>query len=144
MKIGGMGEQAIRVQFWNLRRIHELPEEVQVLAVLPDLPQRPRTMTVDHAGQPGYGGNVLEYCWDEYLPADWIPHRRPSTFNARCLYVHVQHRYCFRGTEQGAPLIIEDLDDFLKRFRQIAEDEVSKRGQPVPENVHGVWVNDDA
>lgn len=141
MKIGGMGEQAIRVQFWELRRIHELPEEVQILAVLPELPERVELAYVE-GGNPRRPVPIRVY--SQPLHSDWVPHRRPSTINVRCLYVHVQHRYCYRGTEQGAPLIIEDLDDFIKRFREIAEDEAAKRGQRVSENTQSMWVNDDA
>jgi hypothetical protein len=148
MKIGGMGEQAIRVQFYELRRIDDLPEEVQIVGILPELPDSPEVAYVDcGAGRGHRPVLVYDSMRSPPLPADWIPHRRPKSIENRCLYVHVQHRYCFRGAEDGAPLTIEDLEDFLKRFKLIALDEESKRGQKVPEEFagnFGAWVNDDA
>jgi hypothetical protein len=125
MKIGGTGEQAIRVQVYELRRLNELPEEVQILGVLPEL-SRDRS--------------AYE------LQPDWVPHPRPKPLEARCLYVHVQHRYCFRGTENGAPLTVEDFEDFLRRWADLREDELSKRGLPVVNEVlrDAGWVDDDA
>lgn len=144
MKIGGMGEQAIKVQFWELRRLHEIPETVEILAVLPDLPRKVELAYVD-------GGNprrpVPIQIYNEPLRSEWIPHPKPLTINARCLYIHVQHRYCFRGTEQGSPLVIEELDEFLKRFKDIEQDEFSKLGVKVADAfldgaMHS-WVDDD-
>lgn len=145
MKIGGMGEQAIRVEFWQLRQLHTLPEEVHIVGILPELPNSPEVAYVDCGASKG-PRPVLVYdsMRSPPLPADWVPHLRPKTIENRCLYVHVTHRYCFRGAEQGAPLMIEDFDDFLKRFKVIAEDEAAKRGQPVPEYMYGTWVDDDA
>lgn len=147
MKIGGMGEQAIRVQFYELRRLSELPEEVQIGGILPELPNPPEVVWVD--GGFGKGSRpvlVHDSMRSPPLPSDWVPHPRPSAVEGRCLYVHVQHRYCNREAENGAPLFIEDLDEFLRRFKGLAEHEASKRGEPVPEGseLYSLWVEDDA
>jgi hypothetical protein len=145
VKIGGMGEQAIQVAHFELRRIAELPADVEILAVLPELPKDPPIAYVDRAGRPGEGVAVLEHRWYEALPAEWVPHPRPSsTIVGRCLYIHVRHRFCFRGAEDGAPLAVEGLDDFLGRFDGLRRQEKENKGKPVPHNSYGQWVDDDA
>jgi hypothetical protein len=141
MKIGGMGEQAIRVQHWELRLLSTLPEEVQIISILPELPDSPEVAFVDC----GAGLLVYDKMRSPPLPSDWVPHPHPKPIVNRCLYVHIQHRYCFRGAEHGAPLTVENLTDFIARFESIKEYETSIRGQPVPEHLTGsAWVDDDA
>lgn len=148
MKIGGMGEQALRIYPDELRRLHEIPEEVDILKVLPEIPTAPATVHVDRAGQLGYGASVREYRWYDELPREWIPHPKQGVIYARCLYIHIQHRYCFRGTEHGQVLTIERLDDFLKKFKELRRQEDLWKNEKIsdhfPEGQFGAWVDNDA
>lgn len=148
MKIGGMGEQALRIYPNELRRLHEIPEEVDILKILPEIPVAPATVHVDRAGQPGYGASVREYRWYDELPREWVPHPHQKITSTRCLYIHIQHRYCFRGPEQGQVLTIENLDAFLKRFDELRRQEEACRDEKMadhfPEGCFGSWVDNDA
>jgi hypothetical protein len=46
----------------------------------------------------------------------WKPDEEP------CVYVRIQHKYCFRRP-RGGQLYIENYHDFIERFRSIAKDE---------------------
>jgi hypothetical protein len=145
MKIGGMGEQAIRVYPDELRRLNELPEDVRIVGVLPELPARAETGTIDFG--PGRGPRPVAISdYMQQLPAEWVPHPKRSTTEPRCLYIHVRHRFCFRGTEYGAPLTIEGLDDFLKRYWQLDCEEMQYRGVKVADrfgdSAQHVWVDE--
>jgi hypothetical protein len=115
MKIGGMGDEVIGLPISELRRLSEIPADVQFIRILK---------------HPRYG-----YQYDE----DWtIPRNEEPT-----IYLHIRHRYCMR-VSPGGMLAYGSLDEFLTRYRQLQEDERSKKGQPVPEILRGqAWVEDD-
>lgn len=127
MKIGGMGEQALRIQVYELRRLHEIPGDVEILAVLPDLPRQHVT---------GYGE----------IPSAWVPHPKPAG-GTSYLYLHIQHAYCFRGVEHGQVLTIENLDDFLKKYESLRRQEElwknEKMSDHFPEHCSTHWVDND-
>ncbi len=141
MKIGGMGEEALRVEYWELRRLHELPAEVQIVEILPDLPAHSKCVYVD--GGAGVGPAPVEM-FERRLPPEWIPHPLPlEPLKYRAVYLHIQHRYCLR-VPAGAALSYGSLDGFLRRYAGIEADERAAAGKPVPENHHSnVWVDDD-
>jgi hypothetical protein len=61
-------------------------------------------------------------------------------------YLQIRHRYCVRCPD-GSALMIDYLQNFLRRYAEIKADEDSKRGQRVPDDdvmgVHQGWMNDD-
>jgi hypothetical protein len=119
MKIGGMGEEALRVRLEDIRLLSELPADVEVVRVLPPAPL---------GGKP-YG-------------PEWVAGDRPFPE----LFLHIKHRYCVRAPA-GSPLMYDYLQNFLRRYAEIKADEGSKRGQRVPDDPMGVyqnWVDDDA
>ena len=141
-----MGEQALRVQFYELRRLHELPEDVQIVGILPELPDSPEVAYVDCGLRKGPRPVLVYDSMDSPpLPPEWVPHKRAPAINSRCLYVHIQHRYCVRGAELGAPLMVDTFDEFLKRFASIAATEKEQVGKPLTDVMRdNGWVEDDA
>ena len=115
MKIGGMGEEALVVLLGNIRRLNELPADVEIVRVLPP----PKHI-------------------NEYGP-EWVSRQAPFP----PLYLHIRHRYCVR-VPISAPLMYDHLDNFLKRYRELAQDEKDKKGIPVNQDSYSVWVGDDA
>lgn len=144
MKIGGMGEEALRIEAHELRRIGEIPEEVEIVQILPELPPHTKCVYVD--GGMGVGPAPIEL-WQEKLPKEWVPHPlvKPPV-KPRALYVHIKHRYCPR-LPAGASLAYDSLDRFLRRFNSLREYEDSKRGLRIadvlPEGSSSYWVDDD-
>ncbi len=120
MKIGGMGEEALRVRLEDVRLLGELPADVEVVRVLP-----PALL-----GGKGYG-------------TEWVAGDRPFPE----LFLHIKHRYCVR-CPAGSPLMYDYLQNFLRRYAEIKADEDSKRGVRVkdvmPDEYYSHWVDDDA
>lgn len=104
-RVSGIGEQALQVNCDELRRLVELPQDVMLLCILPDLPPR----------LAGY----------DSLPREWIPYPRPGISKQRTCYVHISHRFCFRDAQNGIPLTIEALDPFLARYRDLLQMELA-------------------
>jgi hypothetical protein len=85
------GDQVICIRVKNLRRLAELPENVEIIKLL-SFP-RPR--------------NYYD------VPDDWIPQPREIP-----VYLHIQHPFCVR-CPPGGVMAIEDFDEFLKRFKEL-------------------------
>jgi hypothetical protein len=51
----------------------------------------------------------------------WKPGEREDRWGP-CVYVRIQHKYCFRRP-RGVQLYIENYHDFIERFRSIAKEE---------------------
>jgi hypothetical protein len=69
----------------------------------------------------------------------------PGWCNDPTFYLQIRHRYCVRCPD-GTPLMIDYLQNFLRRYDEMRIDEESKRGQRVPKDPHGIyenWVNDE-
>lgn len=119
MKIGGMGEEALMVPLDQIRRLNELPSEVEIVRVLPP---------------PTRGGR-------KYGSA-WVRHDSPFPE----LFLHIRHRYCMR-VSLGEALMYGSFEHFLSRYAQLKADEESKRGLKVkdvlPEGAFHPWVDDD-
>lgn len=142
MKIGGMGEEALRIEAHELRRINEIPADVEIVQILPELPPHSKCVYVD--GGIGIGPAPVEV-WQRKLPQEWVPNPiAPPPVQPRGLYIHIKHRYCLR-VPAGASLTYDSLDRFLIRFHSIREDEEARRGEKIGSALsYTCWVNDDA
>lgn len=117
-RLSGMGEQALSVKAEQLRRLHELPEDVDILGILPALPNQPKLRAFHD-----FPDMVEVYNYQDHLPREWVPYPQRVLAKERLLYLHIAHRYCFRGVHNGVPLCIEGFEEFLERYSKLAEDE---------------------
>lgn len=58
-------------------------------------------------------------------------------------YFRIQHRYLPR-TPDRAPLMIFTLHELLKQYEECTQQDRENLGKPVPPNMCGPWVEDDA
>lgn len=114
MKIGGMGYAILRVTAEQLRELHRVPQEVVFTQTL-ESNRSARNST---------------------LPAGWYHDEHP-------FYFRIQHRYLPRTPDRG-PLIIFTLRELLRQMEDCATQEKENRGKPVPPDMYGAWVEDDA
>lgn len=124
MKIGGMGDSAIRLEAYELRRLVELPQEVRIVRILPDQ----------------HGKAALDL---------WRPNFRPE-FPQMRLFIHVRHRYCYRLTHPGMQLTVFTLDEFMRQLRDMRQLENDNAGKRVEEDplqalnqMNPMWVDDE-
>jgi len=69
-------------------------------------------------------------------PAGWYHDEHP-------FYFRIQHRYLPRTHDRG-PLFIFSLHELLKQMAEVTVQEKENRGKPVPPEMDGPWVDDDA
>lgn len=103
MKIGGMGDAAVRIEVSELRRLADIPTSVRIVRILPDLHKR------------------------DALDA-WRPYYVPLFSDIR-LFIHVRHRFCPRMTHPGQHLQIYSLEEFIRHMAEQDEVEWNRRGQ---------------
>ena len=96
-RLRGMGECILRIDASELRDVSELPDEVEIVAVLPP----PNSEYV-----PGYA-------------VDRFPHIVADRLFA---YIHIRSRYAVRRSS-GAPLMIEEFDKFLESWQSLSKDQ---------------------
>ena len=89
-------EQALRIELSDIRLLGLLPKDVRILSTLPP----PETLPYCEAWCPGHGSSPI--------------------------YLHIRHGYCFLRTHTMAPLIIETLPEFLRRYKQLNGEELVK------------------
>lgn len=107
MRMIGMGDEGIRLgTAHELRRLHELPHDVEVVRILPN---RDRSVQYD----PWRPTQVL------------VPHLVP-------IFVHVRHRYCSR-VPAGAHMSYDTLTNFLKRYFSLLAYEAEMRTKTMAE-----------
>lgn len=114
MKIGGMGYAILRVTAEQLRELHTIHPEVVFTATL----------------------ESNRSAWNYTIPAGWYHDEHP-------FYFRIQHRYLPRTGDRG-PLVIFTLLELHKQLADCARQEKESRGKPVPPDMYGSWVDDDA
>lgn len=70
------------------------------------------------------------------MPAGWYHDEHP-------FYFRIQHRYLPRTTDRG-PLLIFSLRELIKQIEDVRAQELENVGKPVPPDMYGPWVDDDA
>lgn len=94
----GIGDMAIQLTAITIRRLHELPADVEIIRALPPYERPPD------------GG--LDYEW-----------RKQMAWEApRAMFLHVRHRYCTRLTP-GMLMEIIGLDEFIERYHTMKASE---------------------
>jgi hypothetical protein len=114
MKIGGMGYAILRVTAEQLRELHTVPPEVVFTSTL----------------------ESNRSAWNSTLPPGWYHDEHP-------FYFRIQHRYLPRVSDRG-PLIVFTLRELIKQMADVAAQEKESLGKPVPPDMYGPWVDDDA
>lgn len=118
MKIGGMGEEALRIPLADMRLLGELPADVEVVRVLPP----PRALS------------GMEY------GTDWIAGDKSFPD----LFLHIRHRFCVRAPP-GTQLCYGYLQHFLERYNDLKRQEDMWRSEKIadhfPEGCASHWVD---
>lgn len=70
------------------------------------------------------------------MPHGWYHDEHP-------FYFRIQHRYLPRCSDRG-PLVVFTLCELLRQYRECKEQDDLNKGKPVPPEVFGPWVEDDA
>jgi hypothetical protein len=109
-----MGYAILRVTAEQLRELHRIPPEVVFVYTL----------------------ESNRSAWNSTLPAGWYHDEHP-------FYFRIQHRYLPRTSDRG-PLVIFHLGELISQMADVAAQEKENRGKPVPPEMCGPWVDDDA
>lgn len=72
----------------------------------------------------------------QHMPDGWYHDEYP-------FYIKIKHRYLPRVGDRG-PLIVFTLQELQQQFRDCEATEKANRGKPVPVEMCGPWVDDDA
>lgn len=118
MKIGGMGDQVIKVEMWELRRLNELSPEIRIVSALPP--------------------------WNAPRPTPWIPNPIPQPVYLRvrhryCLRLNPGQLLTYDRFDS----FLKSFEDTRRMEndqagKRLADDELHQLGQRSP-----MWVDDD-